>query len=164
MLQLTLIRHAKSSWGDTALSDFDRPLNERGLRDIALMGNILNEKLAIFDQLISSPAKRAITTSKLFAEKLGHPDKDIKLEQQLYNASLHTLLKVIHQLDSTVKHCVLVAHNPGLSMLADHLDSGQTGDLPTCAVVSFTFELNDWQAIGRGNGKLVLFEYPKKYN
>ncbi|MEE9356627.1 MAG: histidine phosphatase family protein, partial [Methylococcaceae bacterium] len=108
MLQLTLIRHAKSSWGDTALSDFDRPLNERGLRDIALMGNILNEKLAIFDQLISSPAKRAITTSKLFAEKLGHPEKDIKLEQQLYNASLHTLLKVIHQLDSTVKHCVLV--------------------------------------------------------
>jgi phosphohistidine phosphatase len=164
MLQLTLIRHAKSNWGDPKLKDIDRPLNSRGLQDAPLMGDILNEKLAIFDHLISSPAKRAITTSKLLAKKLGHPEKDIKQEQQLYNASLQTLLNIIHKLDGTVKHCVLVAHNPGLSLLADHLDSGQTGDLPTCAVVSFTFEVNDWQAIGRGNGKLVLFEYPKKYS
>jgi phosphohistidine phosphatase len=164
MLQLTLVRHAKSNWGDTTLSDFDRPLNERGFRDTPLIGNVLNEKLAICDHIISSPAKRAITTANLLAEKLGHPEEDVIQDQKLYNASLHTLLKVIHELDSAVKHCVLVAHNPGLSLLADHLDSGQTGDLPTCAVVSFTFELNDWQAIGRGNGKLVLFEYPKKYN
>ncbi len=71
MLQLTLIRHAKSDWGDPNLKDIDRPLNTRGLQDAPLMSDILNEKLAIFDQLISSPAKRAITTSKAISGKTG---------------------------------------------------------------------------------------------
>ncbi len=164
MLQLTLIRHAKSSWGDPGLSDFDRPLNKRGFRDAPKIGEILKEKLAPIDQFISSPATRAITTSILFAEMLGYPEANIKQEQPLYNASLQALLTLIHELDHAAKHCVLVAHNPGLSQLADYLESGRTGDLPTCAVVSFTFDLDDWRAVGRSSGQIVLYEYPKKYS
>lgn len=163
MLQLTLIRHAKSSWGDPALSDIDRPLNKQGYGDVEKMADILKQKLAPISLFISSPATRAITTSTLLAEKLRYPADEIKQEQQLYNAPLQTLLTVIHELNTTVKHCVLVAHNPGLSLLANHLDNEKTGDLPTCAVVSFSFELDDWQAVGRNSGRIILFEYPKKY-
>lgn len=163
MLQLTLIRHAKSSWGEPGLSDFDRPLNKRGLHDAAKMGDRLKDKLAPVDRFICSPAKRALTTALLLTQELGYPEADIKQHQQLYDASLPTLLKIIQDLDSTAKHCVLVAHNPGLSQLADYLDNGKTGDLPTCAVVSLTFELDDWAAVDRNSGRVALFEYPKMY-
>lgn len=163
MLQLTLIRHAKSSWGDPELSDIDRPLNERGFRDAAKMGDILKDRLAPIDLFVSSPAKRALTTSVLLTEKLGYPETGITQEQRLYDASLPTLLKIIQALDSLAKHCVLVAHNPGLSQLADYLDNGQTGDLPTSAVVSLTFEVESWSAVDRNSGRVALFEYPKKH-
>ena len=43
MKYLTIIRHAKSSWENPELDDFDRPLNERGKKAILLIGNFLKE-------------------------------------------------------------------------------------------------------------------------
>ena len=162
MLRLTLIRHAKSSWGDPSLKDFDRPLNERGLRDAPQMGRRLKDRLAAPDLLISSPALRAVTTARLLAESLGYPADAIQTEDMLYNASMQDLLAIVRLQDSRRAHVALVAHNPGLSQLSDYLCEGQTGDLPTCAVVSLSFELDDWRAIERDIASLDLFDYPKK--
>ena len=65
MKTLYLIRHAKSSWDDSTLTDFERPLNERGINDAPKMGKLLKEKNIIPELLISSPANRAISTAKI---------------------------------------------------------------------------------------------------
>ena len=78
MKTLILVRHAKSNWNDSSISDIDRPLNKRGLRDAPFMGKLLKETGIRVDQFISSPAKRALTTSRYFAAAFGlHDDKDV---------------------------------------------------------------------------------------
>ena len=85
MLQLTLIRHAKSSWKDTTLKDFERPLNKRGRHNAPLMGRVIQDSGLSFDRMVSSPAERAITTARLIAAQLGYPEQQIQTldEQEL---------------------------------------------------------------------------------
>ena len=83
MLQLTLIRHAKSSWDNPALSDFDRPLNKRGMKNAPLMGKIINKRGLAFEQIVTSPALRAITTAHLIAGKTRFPEEYIEQRQEL---------------------------------------------------------------------------------
>ncbi len=71
MRELTLVRHAKSSWGEPSLSDIDRPLNERGLRDAPRMAEWLADRGAVYGAQLSSPALRARTTAQHFCEALG---------------------------------------------------------------------------------------------
>jgi hypothetical protein len=59
MKTLFLIRHAKSSWDDTALPDKDRPLGDRGRRDAPKMGKRLAKRDVKPDLILSSPARRA---------------------------------------------------------------------------------------------------------
>jgi len=163
MLQLTLIRHAKSSWSDAELSDFDRPLNKRGMKNAPLMGKIIKKRGLVFDQIVASPALRAITTARLIAAKLGVPEQDIQQRQELYDASVDELLACLHSLDNSKKSIALVAHNPGLTSLCNHLSGESIINLPTCAVAVIEFDLDDWQALYQDTGRLVLYEYPRKY-
>jgi len=112
MKQLTLIRHAKSSWSDPSLGDFDRPLNARGLEDAPRMGAYLKANgCPPVDQIVSSPALRARTTAKLIAEKLGMTNELIVLEPCIYEATLHRLFKLIGALDDAHPHVMLFGHN-----------------------------------------------------
>jgi len=54
--QLLLIRHAKSSWADFSIADFDRPLNDRGKKDAPVMAKRLLDKKIDIDAFVSSPA------------------------------------------------------------------------------------------------------------
>jgi phosphohistidine phosphatase len=163
MLQLTLIRHAKSSWDNPALSDFDRPLNKRGMKNAPLMGKIVSKRGLAFDQIVASPALRAISTARLIAGKLGFPEQDIQQREELYDASLDELLDCVHSLDSQHENIALVAHNPGLTDLCNHLSGESIDNLPTCAVAVIEFDLDDWRAVYQDTGTLVLYEYPRKY-
>jgi phosphohistidine phosphatase len=162
MRTLTIIRHAKSSWDNPELQDFDRPLNHRGLRDAPRMGRILKEKLPEIELMISSPAQRAMTTATLLADELGYPTERIEEDRRLYEASVATLQEIIEGLDNSVGHVALVAHNPGLESLAGHLGA-DIAHLPTCAAVTLKFAVDDWRAVDRDGGSLLAFEYPKKY-
>jgi len=163
MLQLTLIRHAKSSWKDTNLSDFDRPLNKRGLDNAPLMGKVMRKHGLGFERMIASPARRAITTASLLARKLGYPVDAIETREELYAASRAQLLDCIHSLDSGDRRVALVGHNPGLTELCNYLCGETIANLPTCAVAVIEFEMDDWQAVFRNSGRLALYEYPRKY-
>jgi phosphohistidine phosphatase len=77
MKTLFLIRHAKSSWDDTALPDKDRPLGDRGRRDAPKMGKRLAKRDVKPDLILSSPARRALTTAEIIAKKLDYKLKDI---------------------------------------------------------------------------------------
>jgi phosphohistidine phosphatase len=163
MLQLTLIRHAKSSWENPALSDFDRPLNKRGRKNAPLMGKIIRKRGLVFEQIVSSPALRAITTARLMAEKLGFPEHEVEQRADLYDASLDALLDCVSSLDNQYSKIALVAHNPGITALCNHLTGESITNLPTCAVALIEFDLDDWRAVDQDTGRLTLYEYPRKY-
>ncbi|WP_457598784.1 SixA phosphatase family protein, partial [Hydrogenimonas sp.] len=121
MKELFLFRHAKSSWDDPSLSDFDRPLNERGRRDAPLMGEHLKAMGIHLDLIVASPAKRAKKTAKIIAEKLGYDIEKIIWQENIYEASPQTLLYIVCQLPEKAKRVMLVGHNPSLTLLANQL-------------------------------------------
>lgn len=163
MRHLTLIRHAKSSWKDDSLSDFDRPLNKRGAANAPLMGRILKQQGATFDLLVTSPAVRALTTARLIAAELGYPAERLQEEPALYEAGTETMLAVIHNLPASATRVGLVGHNPTLTAVCNYLTGEQIENLPTCAVAGIVFEVDDWPAVWRGSGRLASYEFPRKY-
>lgn len=157
---LYLLRHAKSSWRDLAIDDFDRPLNNRGLKDAPLMGQMLSKKNIIVDSVISSPAKRAIDTAKIITNNLGYT-KNIILDKNIYDASLNTLLSTIRNFDDNLKKIMLIGHNPGLTDLSNYLTKYFIENIPTCGVVALEFD-KSWKDINPKDGNIIFFEYPKK--
>lgn len=162
MRQLILIRHAKSSWSDPTLDDFDRPLNKRGKRDAPFMAKLLFEKNIRPDLIISSPAKRTKLTALEFAEQFGIKNENILWDDNLYLASSSTLIKKLKQLDNHINTVFLVGHNPGLTELHNFLCKEEIDNIPTCGVVSLKTDKN-WSEISSEDFKLDFFEYPKKY-
>ncbi len=141
------------------MSDFERPLNERGLHDAPMMAKRFAERKEPVDLLVSSPAKRAITTARTFASALGA--KSIQEVQELYLADVRTLMDLIDNLADTSGHAMLFGHNPGLSELLEHLTHAGPRDLPTCAVVRIDFNADSWQEVAAGTGTLTWWDAPK---
>jgi phosphohistidine phosphatase len=161
MKTLFLIRHAKSSWDETALPDKDRPLGDRGRRDAPKVGKRLAKRDVKPDLILSSPATRALTTAEIIAKKLNYKRKDIVVDDRLYAAAVHGLLNVIHGLGDKLERVILFGHNPELAELAHGL-SGEIIHMPTCAVAEFTFNAKSWSKIGKANLAKVALDYPKK--
>ena len=161
MKTLFLIRHAKSSWGDTALPDEDRPLNDRGRRDAPKMGERLAKRDVKPDLILSSPAMRALETAEIIAKKLDYRRKDIVVDGRLYAVGADELLDVIHKLGDKLERVMLFGHNPGLTELAHRLSS-KIAHMPTCAVAEFTFDAKSWSKIGKVKLAKVAFDYPKR--
>lgn len=164
MKHLYLIRHAKSSWSDPSLSDFSRPLNKRGKRDIPLMG----KRMAALDQqpdmIISSPAKRARRTARGIGAALGFGKKDIILDDDLYSFSSQGLLEVVKKTPASVEVLAVVGHNHGLTECAEILSGESLVNVPTCGIVLISFNVHSWDMVAEGAGKLLLFDYPKRLN
>jgi phosphohistidine phosphatase len=147
MKTLFLVRHAKSSRDDPTLADSDRPLNERGMRDAARVGEKLARSDARPDLLLSSPARRALTTAEIVAGKLDYRRKDIVVDDRLYAATPDDLLAVVRELDDKAKRVMLFGHNPELTELAHRL-SAKITDMATCAVAEFAFDIKSWSNVG----------------
>jgi phosphohistidine phosphatase len=161
MKTLFLVRHAKASPADAAMGDRDRPLSERGLRDVAAMGQRLAQRGVKPDVLLTSPAARALSTAEHLAQALGIRRKDLVVIERLYNASPGDLLGVIQGLGDEHGRVMLVGHNPGLSELANRFASEIT-DLPTCAIAEFTFAAAaTWAGIGAAEPGNVVLDHPK---
>ena len=160
MKTLFLIRHAKSSWGDTALPDKDRPLNDRGRRDAPKIGERLAKRDVKPDLILSSPAMRALKTAEIIAKKLDYRRKDIVVDDRFYAVAADDLLDVIRKLDDKLERVMLFGHNPELTELAHRLSSKIT-HMPTCAVAEFTFDAKSWSKIGKVKPAKVALDYPK---
>ena len=158
MKTLTFIRHAKSSWDNPGLRDFDRPLNNRGFRDAPEMGQRLLNRGFAPDMIISSTANRALTTAKLIAEAIDFQGT-FESTDALYHSSLHDMLSIIHDQDNHLEHLVIVAHNPGIGSISSYL-SNQPLDFPTCAVASIEYDLENWIDIDHP-GTLLFYDFPK---
>ena len=163
MKSLTLIRHAKSSWKDPTLRDFDRPLNKRGYRNAPFMGQLLNEKGVKFDRVYSSPARRAIDTAKYICAEIDYDLNEIETDPNLYHADADDLLNFIGALDDGLNDVALVGHNPALTDLTNLLGTEPVDNVPTSGIVFFKVDIERWQDIVKDKASLLSFEYPKKY-
>jgi phosphohistidine phosphatase len=161
MMTLYLIRHAKSSWENPDLSDFDRPLNDRGRKDAPRMGKRLKEREIVPDLMVSSPAKRALTTCKEIASALGYDEPRIKKDQRIYHADEDVLISVLSELSDTQKVVMLFGHNPGFTYFANILFNAHIINIPTCGVVAGQLKIKSWEEIRAGCGELEFFDFPK---
>ena len=119
MKTLFLMRHAKSDWSDSAQSDFDRPLNKRGLSDTPRMGALLSSDGGLTDFVLSSPANRARQTAELVIES-GQPEVALGFDERLYLADSSTLSQIVRSADEGCEAGLVIAHNPGMeNWLAD---------------------------------------------
>lgn len=139
MTTLVLVRHAKSDWGDPGLDDHDRPLNERGLADAPALAGRLAATGVTLDAVLSSTALRARTTASFFGSAFGI---DPELDPALYGAPAATLLSAA--VARKVPSVMVVAHDPGMTALAQGLSGGGIGHMPTCAVATFVWDTDDW--------------------
>lgn len=167
MKYLYFMRHAKSSWHNPRLPDIERPLNDRGKEDAPKMGNYLITKGIKPDLLLSSPAKRAITTATIMAETIKYPVQDIIQDNDLYafTYDISDILEVILTYAKPSHTSILVfGHNPTLTRMANELGDYYFENIPTCGFFGLTFNIDSWDDIMHSKGKLVLYMFPKILN
>jgi len=157
---IALIRHAKSDWGHPELSDFDRPLNHRGEKDAPRMGKELKARGIGFDLVIASPANRALTTARAICNEIGYADERIEQNRELYMASAGDMLDIVHDADSSIQRLALVAHNPGITSLANALGDLTIDNMPTCSVVMFETD-SEWRFLKPRGCTYLDFLYPR---
>ena len=163
MKNLYLTRHAKSSWGNPGLADIDRPLNSRGKKAAPLMGKLIMDKGEKPELLISSPANRAFSTAKVFASAMGLHETDVLIKDTIYGAGVHQLLNLVHDVDDLYNSIMLFGHNPTFTSFGNMVSGENIMNIVTCGVVRIDFEFSSWKNIDFNSGRMIYYEYPKKY-
>ena len=116
MTTLYLLRHAKSSWDDAGLADFDRPLNERGRSTAPFIGQVMKRDGLVPDLILSSPANRARETAQL-VRKAADLTAEVELDEKIYEASPQTLRQIVASIGEGIQSVMIVGHNPGMEGL-----------------------------------------------
>ncbi|HEU4601058.1 MAG TPA: histidine phosphatase family protein [Steroidobacteraceae bacterium] len=163
MLRLTLIRHAKTSPAHDGQEDWDRELEAKGKHEAQMMSERVKDQDLIPDLIITSPAVRARSTTKIFAEHLKVRKNHIVEDERLYLASPDVMLTVLKELSGTHHHVFMVGHNPGITEFADRLSKERSVDnMPTSAVFTLEFHVKNWADVEWRSGVNAEFDYPRR--
>lgn len=163
MKRLAIIRHAKTEQQGYE-RDFDRRLIERGIEDARNIVVDLKEWNIKPDRIVSSPASRAISTARLFAEGLGFPENAIEEEEGLYfDFTTQDFIDLVRDTASNVETLFIVGHNPFMHYVAQNMCESYDGHMPTCSTVIIDFEVESWKDVEAREGLLFLHLYPKIY-
>ena len=167
---LVLLRHAKSSWDDPDLDDFDRPLAPRGLRAAERMGVEIAARNWMPDRALVSPARRTRETARIVFAQWPKPPMALDFPPELYEAQPESLLECIRKLPERADSVMLIGHNPGFEKLALHLaGKGSDADarnrmaakFPTAALARFEYD-GTWRSLARGAARVTHFIVPKE--
>jgi phosphohistidine phosphatase len=161
MKKIFLIRHAKSSWDDPAIKDFERPLNNRGERDAPFMAARFSHAFEV-GLYLSSSAARALATASVFHKLAKNTEVKLLQDNRIYEALLQDLLSVLCDLPDSLESVALFGHNPGLSHLITYL-TGDLVDMPTCSIAEIELKHDTWKALGQNTATLLSFDYPKQH-
>ena len=163
MKALLLVRHAKSSWDNFTVNDFERPLNDRGKADAPKMGKRLRKKGIKIDAFISSPAKRARKTAEYFIEEFGRDKDEIIFVSSLYDAAVSDFNAAVKAIDDKFDNVAIFSHNPGITQFANELVRGADIDnMPTCSVFAVKADIEKWKDFSKAKKEFLFFDYPKK--
>ncbi|MEZ5345581.1 MAG: histidine phosphatase family protein [Pyrinomonadaceae bacterium] len=160
MKRLFVLRHAKSSWDHPGLSDFERPLNDRGKKAAPFMGELMLDKEFDPEIVLSSPAKRAKKTAKLVREN-GLITGEIVFDERIYGAGTNSLIHILAETGEEFSSAMIVGHNPGFEGLVEVL-TGQYERMPTAALAVIELDIEKWSEIASGCGKLAEILRPKE--
>ncbi|MCU1287850.1 MAG: putative phosphohistidine phosphatase, SixA [Acidobacteria bacterium] len=158
MKTLYILRHAKSSWDNPNLADFERPLNTHGLNSAPFMGEVIYKNKFQPCSVLSSPAKRAKQTAILVKNK-ACLEVQIQYDERLYEASPKTLLQVISEVDVDKQSIMLVGHNPGLEGLI-RLLTGENQAMSTASLAVIDLKIENWNETAADCGTLRTFIRP----
>lgn len=168
MKNLLLLRHAKSSWENLSLVDFQRPLNDRGRDAATRMAAYMADHMPLPDRILCSTAQRTRETLSAFVKVYAH-EYEVSFMRDLYMATPTVLMGDIQACEPETETLMIIAHNPGLEELACVLANDLKGDhiqdmvtkYPTAACAHFRFEAQDWTDVKMGQGQLVTFIKPR---
>lgn len=161
MKTLLLLRHGKSSWDNIYLSDYERPLKERGRRDARRMGRLLRQMALAPDLIVTSSAERALATAERTALACDF-EGEIRPTRELYHADPETYLAVLAELPDEFERVLVVGHNPGLENLVEDL-IGEWRRMPTAALAQVALPVEKWRDLNdAAQGRLVNLWYPKE--
>ena len=158
--KLIIVRHSKSSWKDSSLDDFNRPLNKRGKEDGPIISNYLSKKTNFIDFLHSSSSVRTFETSKFFTERIKFGK--VKYDDNLYHSSSESILNLIKNYSNEYSSVMLIAHNPGLTHLINQITNISLDNLPTTGLAEIHFSCNKWNEISSKNSNLIDLKFPKQ--
>ena len=161
MKQLILIRHAKSSWSDFSVQDFDRPLNERGKKDAPVMAQRLLAKQIAIDAFVASPAKRAKKTAEYFAKAYGGDKSAIRFIEELYLAEPPAFSEVVSGLNDDHNSVAIFSHNNGITDFANQLTHTRIDELPTCGIFAVTAGIKHWSEFTDAKKEFWFADFPK---
>ena len=158
MKNLYLLRHAKSSWDDFALKDFDRPLSTRGIQDAELMGNYFKSKRKGLDLILSSPSKRTKETLEHFFNKTS---QNIIFNETIYHSSEQNIYSVIKDVEKSISSLMIVGHNPSMHEFSESFSGQFIEKFSTCSLASFEFD-DEWINTCENLGTLTEFKIPSE--
>tara|TARA_B100000287_G_scaffold44661_1_gene40022 strand:+ start:302 stop:784 length:483 start_codon:yes stop_codon:yes gene_type:complete len=158
MKKIFFLRHAKSSWSDFSLKDFDRPLSTRGIQDAELMGNYFKTKDIELDVIISSPSKRTKETLDHF---FSNNFSKIEYVKSLYHAHLEDILEVVTGSLEDTRTIMIVGHNPSMHEVTEFLSGDFLPKYPTCGLASLLYE-GEWQDLKASSCELDFFKMPRE--
>jgi phosphohistidine phosphatase len=158
MKRLILVRHGKSSW-EHDVPDDERPLKERAYNDAEMVISAIKDQLREPFTIWSSYAKRALTTAKLFQEKLEVPATFFEIHDNLYTFDGHQLLKEIKTCEDQVETLMVFGHNPAMTQVVNSLGDQHFNNIPTTGLSWLEFEVDAWEDIK--HGKTILYLFPK---
>jgi phosphohistidine phosphatase len=160
MKTLFVLRHAKSSWDNPDWSDFERPLNSRGLDAARFIGSLIFQRNLAPEIIVSSPAKRAKQTAVLVKE-VAEISKPVKFDERIYEASPHNLFNLIREFDDKFESVLLVGHNPGFENLVRML-TGESVSMPTAALAKINLDIANWHELDSVANELEFLIRPKE--
>ncbi|MCE5305270.1 histidine phosphatase family protein [bacterium] len=164
MKRLILIRHSKSNWDDSDVDDYNRSLSKRGARDANFMSELLAKKIDKPDLIITSPATRAVKTAEFFADAFDIDDEKIISDIGIYERGSKYIIQLLKDLDNSIQSVMIIGHNPDITTLSNYLSGEYYDNIPTTGIIGIDFSIQSWSDLESKQGKLILYETPKKYS
>lgn len=160
MKTIYLLRHAKAVTADDATPDIKRTLLKEGKNEAKDMAKEFSAKVMLPELLISSTAKRAVETARIFAKEVGYKKKKIIRNEKLYANDSAVILDLIKTLSDSADSVMIVGHNPSISQFAALLSQSFQDELPSCGLLGIKFNARKWREIKEGEGEMIYNSYP----
>ena len=151
-----LVRHGKSSW-EYNVSDRDRPLMERGIKDVNKVAKEFSSNSIHIDAAYSSPANRALHTAMIFLRTINFPFTKFELSNELYDFSGEDVYRFLKGLNNDQDTVIIFGHNEAFTHIANSLGNMYIDNVPTSGLVQLKFDTNDWSAVTKGITAQTLF-------
>ena len=156
MKTITLIRHGKSSW-EFDVSDDQRPLKTRGVKDSKLVAEYYKTFNFVPDAIFSSPANRALSTCKIFMSVLDIDMSNIQIVDELYDFSGHKVINFMKSLPEDYNNVMIFGHNHAFTSISNIFGDNFIDNLPTAGLVRLSFSSNTWRSVEKGKTELIIF-------